>query len=125
MPVEVMDESSGNVLGVRVKGRMSAEDYDATWAPRLAEILKSNDSARILLVLDEFEGMEPGAIWEDLKYGFTHMGAILKGKFAKTAIVGGSSMYRSLGEAMGRVIPGEIKAFESSELDAAWAWVRS
>jgi hypothetical protein len=125
MAVEVMQESSGNVLGVRVKGRMSAADYDDTWAPKLAEILKTNDNVRILLLLEEFEGMEPGAIWEDLKYGLTHMGSIVKGKFAKTALVGGSSVYRKAGSAVGHVIPGDVKSFEASDLDAAWEWVRS
>jgi hypothetical protein len=123
--VEVMAESSGNVLGVRVKGRMSKQDYDDTWAPRLKEILDSGSDVRILLALDEFEGMEPAAVWEDLKYGLTNMGSVLKGKFAKTALVGGSKVYRQAGAAMGHIIPGEIKSFEASELEAAWAWVRA
>jgi hypothetical protein len=125
MPVEVMNESSGNVLGVCVKGRMSAADYDDTWAPRLDEMLKQNNNVRLLLLLEEFEGIEPGAIWEDLKYGFTHMGSIVKGKFAKTAIVGGSPVYRKAGTAVGHIIPGEVKSFEASELNAAWEWVRA
>jgi SpoIIAA-like len=125
MPVELMEESAGNVLGMRVKGRMSSEDYKGAWVSQLDAMLEDGSDVCLLIVLEEFEGIDAGGLWEDLKYAFSHFGALAKGHFKKTAIVGGSAIYRQAGDVFGHLIPGEVKSFEASEIDDAWAWVRS
>jgi hypothetical protein len=126
MAVEVMSESGGKTLGVRATGRMSDEDYKEVWIPKLEEILGEHGSVRVLLYMDEgFEGFEPGAMWEDTKFGFGHIKTAAQGKFEKVAVVGGSKWYRRFGEIFGHLMPGEVKGFEGSELEKAWEWVKS
>jgi hypothetical protein len=94
MPVELMEESAGNVLGMRVKGRMSSEDYRGTWVPQLDSMLEGGRHVRLLIVLEEFEGIDVGGVWEDVKYAFSHFGAFAKGQFKRTS----SGVRRSTGK---------------------------
>jgi hypothetical protein len=104
---------------------MSSEDYKGAWVSQLDTMLEGGRDVRLLIVLEEFEGIDVGGVWEDLKYAFSHFGSLAKGQFKKTAIVGGSAIYRHAGDTFGHLIPGEVKSFEASEIDAAWTWVRS
>ena len=126
MAVEVMNESSENVLAIRASGKMTDDDYKDTWIPKMEELLKAHGSLRLLVYMDEtFEGFEPGAMWEDTKFGFSHRGTAARGQFEKIAIVGGSDWYRRFGEIFGHLVPGELESFEASDLGAALEWVRS
>jgi hypothetical protein len=126
MAVEVMNESSGNVLAIRASDKMTDDDYKDTWIPKMEELLKAHGALRVLIYMDEsFEGFAPGAIWDDTKFGFSHLGTAARGKFEKIAMVGGSDWYRRLGEIFGHLMPGELKSFEASDLDDALEWVKS
>jgi hypothetical protein len=59
---------SGAVLGVEAAGTLTAEDYTTVLAPALAAATKDRGKIRIVLLFTgEFDGMEPGAVWQDLK----------------------------------------------------------
>jgi hypothetical protein len=126
MAAEVMNESIGNVLGIRATGKLTDDDYKETWLPKLEQLLGEHGSVRVLLYMDQtFEGFETGAMWEDAKFGFSHIAATARGKFEKVAIVGGSKWYRRFGEIFGHLMPGEVEGFEASDLHKAWEWVKS
>ena len=126
MAVEVMAESSATVLAIRASGKMTDDDYKDTWIPKMEERLKAQGSLRLLIYMDEsFEGFEPGAIWEDTKFGFSHLGTAARGKFEKVAVVGGSQWYGRFGEIFGHLVPGEVKSFAGSDLDGGLAWAKS
>ena len=126
MAVEVMNERSGNVLAIRASGKMTDDDYKDTWIPKMEELLKAHGALRVLIYMDEsFEGFAPGAIWDDTKFGFSHLGTAAKGKFETIAMVGGSQCVLRLGEIFGHLMPGELKSFEASDLDDALEWVKS
>lgn len=126
MAVEVMQEGSGNVLAIRASGKMTDDDYKDTWLPKMEELLKAHGTLRVLIYMDEgFDGFEAGAMWEDTKFGFSHLGTAARGKFEKIAVVGGSEWYRRFGEIFGHLMPGELKSFEASDLNGALAWVKS
>jgi hypothetical protein len=126
MAVEVMSESEGEVLGIKATGKMTDEDYKETWIPNLEALLKQHGSVRVLLYMDEgFDGFEPGAMWEDAKFGFEHLKAVAQGKFEKVAVVGGSNWSRRFAEIFGHLMPGEVEGFEIGELPQAWEWVKA
>jgi hypothetical protein len=104
---------------------MSSEDYKGAWVSQLEAMLEDSRDVRILLLIEEFEGIDVGGLWEDIKYAFSHFGDFARGRFKKTAIVGGAAIYRHAGDTFGHVIPGEVKSYEAAEIDDAWAWVRS
>jgi SpoIIAA-like len=125
MTVEVMEESAGDVLGFKLSGRITDEDYKNVMTPRLEEALKGGDPVRLLVYIDEtYRGLEPGATWDDAKFGLSHLGDIVRGRFKKVALVGGPNWQRRAGEIFGHLIPGEVKGFEAEEMDKAWTWVK-
>ena len=126
MAVEVMKESVGNVLAIRVSGEMSDDDYNNTLTPKMEEALKAHGSLRLLIYMDDsFTGFDSGVMWDDTKFGFSHLGTAARGKFEKVAMVGGSKWYRKAGEIFGYLMPGEIESYEAADLDAALKWVKS
>ena len=126
MAAELMEESSGNVLAIKASGKLTDDDYKDTWLPKMEEILKAHGALRVLIFMDEsFGGFEAGAMWEDTKFGFSHLGTATRGKFEKIAIVGGSEWSRRFGEIFGHLMPGEVESFEGSALADALEWVRS
>jgi universal stress protein A len=126
MSAEVMSQSSGKVLGIKVTGKLSDNDYKNVFLPEMERVLKEQGAMRMLISFDEgFSGFEPGAMWEDMKFGATHLADAAKGKFEKIAMVGGSSWERRFGEVFGHLMPGEVKGFTTADADAAWDWLKA
>jgi hypothetical protein len=125
MTVELMQESGGNVLGFRLSGRITDEDYKSMITPTLEDALKSGEPVRMVVYLDEsYAGLEAGAMWDDAKFGLSHLGDLIHGRFKKIALVGGPGWQRRAGEIFGHLMPGEIEGFEASQLGEAWNWVK-
>ncbi|MDJ0848254.1 MAG: STAS/SEC14 domain-containing protein [Myxococcota bacterium] len=118
--IKLLPESEGNLIAIQVSGRLTGDDYDREWAPRLREAIEQHGQVRVLVYLDEtFEGWEASAIWEETKFGLQNMAGI-----EKAAIVGGPDWVGKLAELFGNVIPGEYKSFETGDLEEAFAWVK-
>jgi hypothetical protein len=125
MTIEVMEESSGNVLGFQLSGKITDREYKEVLIPKLEEALKADEPSRMVVYIDEtYAGLDAGAMWDDAKFGLSHFGDVVRGRFKKIALVGGPAWQRRVGEIFGRLIPGEIKAFDSDELKQAWTWAR-
>jgi SpoIIAA-like len=125
LTVEVMDEGRGDALGFKLSGKITDEDYKNMVTPKLEEALKPGRPIRLLVYIDEtYKGLEVGAMWDDAKFGLSHLGDVVRGRFEKVALVGGPNWQRRVGEIFGHLIPGEVKAFEAEELEQAWGWVK-
>ena len=51
--IEVPPDSRSNRLGVRLSGKVNAEDRTSTYVPKVDEILNSYNFIRLLVQLDE------------------------------------------------------------------------
>jgi hypothetical protein len=123
--VELMEESSGSLLGFKLSGKITDEDYKAVITPDLEAALGSGQPVRMVVYIDEsYAGLEAGAMWDDAKFGLSHLGDVIRGRFKKIALVGGPGWQRRVGEIFGHLMPGEIKGFEASQLGEAWSWVK-
>lgn len=107
------------VLGVAVRGAVTARDYAEVIQPEVERRLK--DHARISLlyhVTPEFRSISPGAMWSDAKVGLTHLT-----RFARIALVSDHDWMRNTARVFAPLLPGELRVFVGSEYDAAVAWV--
>jgi len=121
--IELMDGLPEGVAGVRFSGRVTAEEYRDALLPRLTELAEGEDRIRLLVLLDAgFERFEPGALWEDTKFG-VHDGLRHASKFLRTALVSDADWAHHVIGLFGWMVPGDIKAFDLADLDAATAWV--
>ena len=57
-------------IGLRASGKLSREDYREVLEPALQEGIDSGD-LRLLFVLSDFDGLEMGAVPEDLRTGLS------------------------------------------------------
>jgi len=118
--IELLPQTEGSLIAIQVSGKLTAEDYESEWAPRLSEAIEQYGKVRIVVYIDEtFDGWEAAALWEDTKFGLAHISGP-----EKVALVGGPDWIRKLTDLVGPLIPGSYKTFPVGELDDAFEWVK-
>ncbi|GBE67075.1 hypothetical protein MFM001_35370 [Mycobacterium sp. MFM001] len=119
--IEVMNESSGNVLGIRGSGKLSRADYRDVLAPRVRLLLRQFRKLRVLLLMDEaFEGWSLGAAWANTVFDVKH-----RRNFEKIAIVGAPKWEEWCAKTAATVlIRGDLQTFDKDQLIPAWEWLR-
>jgi hypothetical protein len=119
--IEVLPESQGNVIGVKISGKITSREYEEVIIPRVEAILQEHGPARFMWLLDEsFQGAEAGAIWDDTKFGIKH-----RHDFEKLALVGGAKWMEWLTKLCAKMMSGETKTFTLKQLQEAWDWIKS
>jgi SpoIIAA-like len=79
-----MDESTGNILGMRVTGKLTAACYRDVLAPRIHVLLERFPTLKVLFLMDQnFEGWSLGAAWANTLFDLKH-----RRDFEKIAMVG-------------------------------------
>jgi hypothetical protein len=117
--IRVLDGMPEGVLGLQASGKLSAEDYTQVLIPAIAEATSGGAKLRVFMDFTEkFEGMEAGAVWEDLKTGIRDWGS-----WERIALVTDTAWMRDGLRMFAWAVPGQAKAFSSAERDNALAWV--
>ena len=120
--VERMDDMPAGVIGLRGSGKLTKDDYTGTLEPALKEAMDSGE-ARVVFVLTDLEGLEPGAAFEDLKTG---LGVELahRGKWKRLALVTDVDWVAKAMRMFAWAMPGELEVYEDlDKLEEAKAWV--
>ena len=118
--IEIMPESSGNVVGIHVTGTLHEADYRQL-LPKLEDLFRKEGKLRILFCADErFAGWDMKAAWDDASFGFGHLA-----EFDRMALVGVPSWVEWCVKLSAFLFKGEVRIFPAKELDAAWNWVRT
>ena len=113
-----LQQSSGNVLGYKVGGKLTEEEFEAFSQEFRAEISR-HGKVRLLIHVPEVPSMESGAMWEDLKL------SRYRNDIERYAIVGESAPLE-WGTKLGDVlIGGEVRHFDPSREEEAWRWIRA
>ena len=117
--IEVIPDLPDRVLGLKASGQVSAEDYQNGLVPALEEKLRKLKKVRLLYLLgDGFEGYTGSAAWQDAKVGMKHLTA-----FERVAIVTDVERIAKAVKAFGFVMPGEVRVFETEDLNDARVWI--
>jgi hypothetical protein len=115
--IEELSDMPAGVIGFESTGEIRAEDYRDVVLPAIERAAASGE-VRFLIVMDEFDGMTGGALWQDLTVGIEHMRA-----WRRTALVTDITWMQHLTDLIGWMTPGDLKTFPIAERDAAVAWV--
>lgn len=119
--LEILPQSHGKTLGVRLTGKVTDTDYEEIFLPLLEKLIKEHGKIRCLYFMDsEFEGWTIGAMWDDAKFGIKH-----KDDFEKFAIVGGPKWAEWGSRIFSHIVSGEIKTYSGDRLDEAWTWIKA
>lgn len=116
--LEKLSESSGSIVGYKVVGKVTVEDYQQL-NPAIQALVDQYDSVSLLLDLQEFAGEEVKAWLPDLKFGHR-----FHDKIARMVIVGDKRWQKWLTALCSPWYAKEARFFPPEESDKAWAWMR-
>lgn len=111
------NDPNTNIVEISVEGKISEADFDQVVSQLKADLAK-HGKLRILEEIDHFEGMDPIALWKDVRFGFAHVN-----DFTHAAVVADAKWMRTFSEAVDSVLSAKVKAFERSHLEDARAWL--
>lgn len=115
---EILEKSSGNVVGFKVNGKLVHEDY-AQVIPQLEQIIEQHGSLRCYCELTDFHGITPHAFWDELKFDSKHFKDI-----ERCAIVGDPSWHNWMTKMSKAIFSrSDVKYFDESQSQEAWDWI--
>ncbi len=116
---EKLSESSGPVVGYKVVGKVTVEDYQQL-EPEIQALVDQYEGGVCLLIdLQDFAGEEVKAWLPDMK-----LGRRFHDKIDKMAIVGDKRWEKWLTALADPFYAKEAEFFHPDETDKAWAWLR-
>ena len=116
--LEILPESSGNVVGFKVIGKLEADDFKDL-KPRVEDVIEEWGSVRLVMHLDEMDSASPGGIWEDLKMGAKHFH-----ETTRIAVIGDDRWQKWIAALSNPPVRGQVRHFRTAQLREAWDWVR-
>ena len=118
--VERIDDMPEGVIGLRASGKLSRGDYRDVLEPALKEAIDSGE-ARVVFVLTDFDGLEPGAVPEDVKTG---LGVELahREEWKRLALVTDVDWVAKAMRMFAWVMPGELGIYGLDQLEEAKSW---
>ena len=108
----------GNLIRVIVSGKLTQDDYDKL-IPSWEQTIARHGSMRMLLIMENFEGWDLGAAWDDFRFDTTHAD-----KVEKVAAVGEKAWQKWIMKLGSFFVRDDVKYFDSSQLAEAERWVR-
>jgi hypothetical protein len=119
--IERIEGMPDGTVGLRSSGKLSVEDYREVLEPALQEGVDSGE-LRLLFVLADFDGLEPGAWVEDMKTG---LGAWFRDHAAwkRFALVTDVEWVTKAMGLFAWLAPGEVRSYGLDEVEDARGWV--
>lgn len=116
--IVLLPETSDNVIGVKVIGKMTDADFIEN-VPNIEAIIAHRGKVRFVVDLTEFDGWDWHAAWDDFAFGIKHWGDI-----EKMAIVIDSEWENLVSKIAGTLMHAEVRPYFSLEIKRAWEWAR-
>lgn len=114
--IKNLEDLPDGVIGFEVAGKIRAEDYRDVLLPAIEAAARAGE-VRFVIVIPEFHGMAPGAVWQDLKIGIEHLRA-----WKRIALVTDIEWMHHMTSIFGWMTPGELKTFAAIDRENAIAW---
>lgn len=105
-------------LVIRASGRLTGTDYDAA-VPELEHAMSlMSGKPNLLVILEDFHGWEPEALWKDLRFDLKHYR-----DFVRIAVVGERAAEEWLTRISTLFTAAQIRYFDRERTDEAEAWL--
>ena len=117
MPVQIQYQTN-DICVLRISGILKRSEFGAEQT-ELARHIDTGSKPRLLVILENFEGWERGADWNDLDFMISH-----GGKISKIALVAEPRWETlALAFAGAGVRRAPVKFFSPNELERARSWL--
>jgi hypothetical protein len=116
--IRILDGLPDGVIGFEASGKLTTEDFTQVLAPAVEGAARSG---KIRILLDfggDFDALEAGALWQDLKMGVRDWNA-----WERIALVTDHAWMRDGLNLFSWAVPGEAKAFPAAEREEAIRWL--
>ena len=116
--IEPLPQSSDNVLGFKMSGKLHDEDYKK-FVPIVDAAAAKHGKVRLLAQFHDFHGWDAHALWDDIKFSTTHCT-----KIERIALVGEKKWEEWMTKVCKPFTMAKVKYFDAAETDQAWAWLQ-
>lgn len=103
--------------------KVTNEGYNQAMS-KFEQDLKEHDDLKVIELITDFQGIEPLALWKDIKFSIREYGAINK-KVSKCAIVADQKWIDTVTSLFKPFLETEIRFFPASEEPQARQWIES
>jgi len=119
--IETLSGFPDTVVAFRASGHVTRQDYETVVVPAVEEAFKRHQSLRLYFQLDsDFEGIGPGAMWEDFKVGMEHVR-----HWERITLVTDVEWIGNAMKVFGFLMPGDLRLFSLADADQAREWIAS
>ena len=115
--IEPLPQTSDQVLGFRLSGKLHDEDYKK-FVPLVDAEIAQEGKVNVLAQFHDFHGWDAKALWDDIKFSTTHCT-----KIKRIAIVGEKTWEKWMAKVCKPFTLAKIKYYDAAEIEAAWAWL--
>ena len=115
--IETIETGSPKVVGLKLCGKLHDADY-RRYVPRIETILTAAGKARLFLEMEDFQGWDVHAAWDELKFSLKHYS-----DFERIALVGDCRWEKWLAGFCKPFTRATVKYFDNSEVYLAWTWL--
>ncbi len=116
--IEILNESSGRMVGFSLSGKLHDKDYKI-FVPQMERVIEREGKVRLLALFHDFHGWDLHAAWDDMAFGAKHFGDI-----EKIALVGDRKWEEWMAKIGKPFTRATVKYFDSGEMERAWVWLR-
>jgi len=117
--IQKLAESSGNVVGYKAIGVITASDY-LKLEPEVRDLVEMEGNVNMLIDMTEFKWEKLGAWLQDFKFGYE-----FHNKIQKMAIVGDKTWEKWMSHLAKPFYARNAKFFPPEDMQKAWTWLRS
>jgi hypothetical protein len=115
----VLDGSPEGVVALRAEGVITRDDYQETLVPLLEEMISARGKIKLLYWCgQEFKGFSAGAMWDDARFGITHLGNL-----SKLAVVSDIEWVRQSVKLFAPLMRAPVQVFHNAEIENAKRWI--
>ena len=105
-------------MRVNVSGKLTRADYDQL-IPSLEATIARHGKMRLLIVMHDFHGWEPGAAWDDFRFDREHGSQV-----ERVAMVGEKKWQEWISKLGALFAKTKVHYFDLADLAQAERWVR-
>lgn len=117
--ITLLPDLPSNTIGLAASGRVTGADYEQILIPAVEAALEKHKKLRLLYELGgDFTGIDPSAMWDDMKLGLSHLSA-----WERMAVVTDVSWIAHAMNIFKFVMPCPVRVFPLSERQAARQWI--
>ncbi len=115
---ELLPVNDKHVLAFKAKGKLTNEDY-IQFLPELEKLIREEGRISLYVELEDFQGWEAKAAWDDLHFGLQH-----DRDFRRIAIIGDNTL-EHVGVALANFFSNtEMRFFNRENSKDAWEWLK-